>query len=317
MIFGEISLKSEVVKLLLIDGNYYVYRSFYAIRDLRNSRGEATNAVYGFVKSVRKMLRDITPDYVAVVWDTGIPERRMQLQPEYKQQRKEMPDEMIPQLKVIQDLAPLLGIQGVSLPNTEADDLMASYTVAAVERGVEVVLATNDKDLFQLVRPGVGVYSTNKADLSGGGDFTILGVEEVMKKWGVPPEQILGILALTGDSADNIPGVPGVGPKTAVKILQDIGASDGAPGLLNAADKIQNEKLREKVVAHRDLIEQNLEMVRLDLDLDLPLPLENLSPVADYPRLLPTIQELEFKTLYKELQKEATAAEGNRQAELF
>lgn len=317
MIFGEISLKSEVVKLLLIDGNYYVYRSFYAIRDLRNSRGEATNAVYGFVKSVRKMLRDITPDYVAVVWDTGIPERRMQLQPEYKQQRKEMPEEMIPQLKVIQALVPLLGIQGVSLPNTEADDLMASYTVAAVEKGVEVVLATNDKDLFQLVRPGVGVYSTNKADLSGGGDFTILGVEEVVKKWGVPPEQILGILALTGDSVDNIPGVPGVGPKTAVKILQDIGASDGAPGLLNAADKIQNEKLREKVVAHRDLIEQNLEMVRLDLDLDLPLPLENLLPVADYPRLLPAIQELEFKTLYKELQKEATAAEGNRQAELF
>ena len=119
------------MKLLLIDGHYYVYRSFFAIRDLRKRDGTPTNAIYGFVKTVRRMVADLAPDLGAVMWDMGLPQRRTELQPEYKQQRAEMPDEMRPQLDFIQKLVPMLGFASLGLPDTEADDLMASYTVAA------------------------------------------------------------------------------------------------------------------------------------------------------------------------------------------
>ena len=139
------------MKLLLVDGHYYVYRSFFAIRDLSNSKGEPTNAIYGFIKTLRRMVKDLAPDLGAVVWDEGLPARRTELQPAYKQHRAEMPAEMRPQLAFIRDIVPLLGFHSVSLPDTEADDLMASYACAAVGRKMEVILATNDKDLFQFV----------------------------------------------------------------------------------------------------------------------------------------------------------------------
>ena len=155
-----------LVKLLLVDGPYYVYRSFFAIRELSNSRGEPTNAIFGFVKVLRKMLRDLQPDRAAVLWDEGLPHRRTQLQPDYKQQRAEMPELMRPQIAHIRRLVPLLGIASLRQPDTEADDLIASYTCAAERDGMEVVVATNDKDLFQLLNDRVHVYSTNKADFA-------------------------------------------------------------------------------------------------------------------------------------------------------
>ena len=119
------------MKLLLIDGHYYVYRSFFAIQNLSNSRGEPTNAIFGFTKTVRRMLKDLQPDLGAVVWDEGVPQRRVELQPAYKETRKEMPTPMVPQLQFIQRLVPLLGFRNISLPNTEADDLMGCYAMAA------------------------------------------------------------------------------------------------------------------------------------------------------------------------------------------
>src|SRR5438128_886857 len=148
------------MKLLLIDGHYYVYRSFFAIPNLSNSRGEPTNAIFGFTKTVRLMRKHLQPELGAVFWDGGLPQRRVELQPGYKETRKEMPTPMVPQLDFIQKLTPLLGFKNISLPNTEADDLMGCYAIAAGRRGMEVVLATNDKDLFQLVGPGVKVYTT-------------------------------------------------------------------------------------------------------------------------------------------------------------
>ena len=179
------------MKLLLIDGHYYVYRSFYAIRDLSTSAGVPVNAIYGFVKTVRRMVRDLSPDLGAVVWDRGMPQRRTALQPAYKQQRAEMPAPMRDQLTFIQNLVPLLGFASLSLPDTEADDLMASYAIAAHARGDETVLATNDKDLFQLVNDRVKVYSTTKTDLAARADtFALLGADAVRKKWNVTPPQI-------------------------------------------------------------------------------------------------------------------------------
>src|ERR687884_684154 len=142
------------MRLLLIDGHYYVYRSFFAIPNLSNSRGEPTNAIFGFTKTLRLMLKHLQPELGAVFWDEGLPQKRVELQPAYKETRKEMPQSMVPQLNYIQDeLTDLLGFKNISLPNTEADDLMGCYALAAQERGIEVVLATNDKDLYQLVSP--------------------------------------------------------------------------------------------------------------------------------------------------------------------
>jgi DNA polymerase-1 len=304
------------MKLLLIDGHYYVYRSFYAIRDLTNSRGEATNAIYGFVKTVRRMVKDLAPDLGAVLWDEGLPPRRVALQPEYKATRAEMPEPMRPQLGFIRDLMPKLGFASIGVADTEADDLMASYTVAARARGDEVVLATNDKDLFQLVDGAVRVYSTNKTDLATPKDtHALLGAEAVRKKWNVEPGQIGDVLALIGDSVDNIPGVDGLGPKTAATLLGEHGslvellAENFAP--------VKNDKLRAKLVAAQSQIEQNIEMVRLDLDLPLPVALDHLRIVPRYPALVAALESCEFKGLTAEVRAEAAAVAPPTQGTLF
>ena len=305
------------MKLLLIDGHYYVYRSFFAIRDLRKADGTPTNAIYGFVKTVRRMIADLRPDLGAVVWDMGLPQRRTELQPEYKQQRSEMPDEMRPQLDFIQKLVPALGFASLGLPDTEADDLMASYAIAARERGASVVLATNDKDLFQLVNEHVRVYSTNKTDLAAPSDtFALLGAEAVRKKWNIEPAQIGDMLALVGDSADNIPGVEGVGPKTAATLLTEHRSLDA---LLADLSVVKNEKLRAKLEAARAQIAQNREMVRLDLDLPLPTPLETLRIAPRYPELVAALESCEFKSLTAEVRAEADATNApiRAQGELF
>lgn len=294
------------MKLLLIDGHYYVYRSFFAIRELSNSRGEPTNAIYGFVKTVRRMVKDLAPDLGAVVWDMGMPQRRVALQPAYKQQRAEMPELMRPQLTFIQNLVPMLGFASLWLDDTEADDLMGSYAVSARARGDEVVLATNDKDLFQLVNDKVKVYSTNKADLAAPSDaFALLGAEAVRKKWGVEPGQIGDVLALIGDSVDNIPGVDGLGPKGAASLLNAHGSLDA---LLADLEAVKNERIREKLKAARAQIEQNREMVRLDLDLPLPQPLDALAIRPRWTELVAELEKCEFKSLLAEVRAEAGSA---------
>src|SRR6185503_10385805 len=170
------------------------------------------------------------------------------------------------------------------LPDTEADDLMGSYAVAARGRGISVVLATNDKDLFQLVNDHVKVYSTNKADLASASDtHALLGAEKVREKWGVSPEMIGEVLALVGDSVDNIPGVDGLGVKGAAKLLAEHGSLEA---LLANMHGTKNERLREKLVAARAQIEQNREMVRLDLDLPLPAPIDDLKIQPRYDELI-------------------------------
>lgn len=305
------------MKLLLVDGHYYVYRSFHAIRNLSNSRGEPTNAIYGFTKTLRRMVKDLQPDLGAVIWDMGLPDRRTKLQPEYKQQRAEMPPEMVPQLDFIQKLTPMLGFHSLGLPNTEADDLMASYAVAAVAKNIDVVLSTNDKDLFQLVDHTVKVYSTNKTDLPTPKDtFVLLGSDFVEKKWGVAPKLIGDVLCLIGDTSDNIPGVSGLGPKNAALLLREFGSLDA---LLQQADHIKNERMREKIKTSIDQIRQNREMVRLDLDLPLPVPLEELKIQPRYPELIASLEKCEFKSLLQEVKDEAPGLpeQAHTQAELF
>ena len=294
------------MKLLLIDGHYYVYRSFFAIPNLSNSRGEPTNAIFGFTKTLRLMLKHLQPDLGAVVWDEGVPQKRVKLQPAYKETRKEMPKAMIPQLEFIQKLTPLLGFRNISLPDTEADDLMGCYAITACERsGMEVVLATNDKDLYQLVGPCVKVYTTAKADLASPKDaFALLSENQITAKWGVPPSLIGDVLALTGDSVDNIPGA-GLGRKTAAALIREF---DGLEPLLNNIEKVKSERTREKLANGREQILQNRKMVDLDCRLELPVPIDQLRIEANYPALIAALETCEFKSLLQEVRDEANHA---------
>ena len=249
------------------------------------------------------MLADLKPDLAAVIWDAGLPERRTQLQPQYKQHRDEMPDDLDIQQEPIQEIVPLLGVASLFLENTEADDLIASYVIEARKQEIECVVATNDKDILQLVREGVSIYSTAKADVGeGNGGFKLLGVPEVRMKWGVEPELIADVLALTGDSADNIPGVPGVGGKTAAKWINQYGSLDH---LLKSDDL--DPKVREKVEASRELIVANRQMVALDLDLPLPMPIPEMRVAPRYAELIESLRRCEFRSLTAEVEREAAS----------
>src|SRR6184192_776091 len=291
------------MKLLLVDGHYYVYRSFFAIPNLSNSRGEPTNAIFGFTKTLRLMIKHLQPELGAVFWDEGMPERRVKLQPAYKETRKEMPLPMVPQLDFIQKLTPLLGFKNISIPNTEADDLMGCYAIAACKRPeMEVVLATNDKDLYQLIGPRVKVYTTAKADLASPKDaFALLSEEQVEAKWEVPPNFIGDVLALAGDSVDNIPGV-GLGRKTAAALIREFG---GLEPLLNNIDKVKSVRTREKLANGREQVLQNRKMVDLDCEMQLPVGISELRINPDYPALIAALEKCEFKSLLQEVRDEA------------
>jgi len=303
------------MKLLLIDGHYYVYRSFFAIPNLSNSKGEPTNAIFGFTKTLRLMVKHLQPELGAVFWDEGMPERRVKLQPAYKETRKEMPKPMVPQLDFIQKLTPLLGFRNISLPNTEADDLMGCYAMAACKRPqMEVVLATNDKDLYQLVGPCVKVYTTAKADLASPKDaFALLSEDQVTAKWEVQPNLIGDVLALAGDSVDNIPGV-GLGRKTAAALIREF---SGLDSLLANIDKVKNARTREKLANSRNRILENRKMVELDCHLELPVPIDELQIEPDYPNLIRALEQCEFKSLLQEVRDEAARIGNSEQRNLF
>jgi len=302
------------MKLLLVDGHYYVYRSFFAIPNLSNSRGEPTNAVFGFTKTLRLMVKHLQPEMGAVFWDEGLPQRRVKLQPSYKETRKEMPMPMIPQLDFIRStMTGLLGFANISLPNTEADDLMGCYSIAACEKDIEVILATNDKDLYQLVGPCVKVYTTAKADLASPKDaFALLGEDEVTAKWGVPPRLIGDVLAISGDTVDNIPGV-GIGRKTAAGLILENGGLESLLGNLGAVKSLKN---REKLQNGKEQILQNRKMVELDCKTELPVPIDQLAIRPDYPGLVAALEKCEFKSLLQEVRDEASRQTATVQAEL-
>jgi DNA polymerase I len=240
-----------------------------------------------------------------VLWDEGLPKRRVELQPEYKATRAETPELLRPQIDFVRHAVSLMGLASLGVPDTEADDLIAVYTLAARAKGAEIILATNDKDLFQLVDDRCRVYSTNKTDADPATGFGLLGVEQVRQKWGIPPEQIGEVLALIGDSVDNIPGIDGIGNKTAVALLKEHGSLDA---LLANLDAVKNERIRGKLRDGVTQIRNNREMVRLDTDLPLPRPLEDLRIEPRWPEFIAALETCDFKGLLAEVKADAEKA---------
>jgi DNA polymerase-1 len=307
------------MRLLLVDGHYYAYRSFHAIRVLTNAQGQAINAIFGFVKALRNIAADVKPDRAVVVFDGGLPEVRTSLQPEYKANRAEMPDELRAQLPVIEEFCRALGFVTIRMEGQEADDVIATATEQFLREqpGGQVVLATNDKDLMQLVREEVAWYATVKDRAEG---FQLLGEKDVVAKWGVPPSRIADLLALTGDASDNIPGVPGIGPKTAAKLVTEFGSLER---LMERLSEVSSEGTRAALESHRQQVANNLQMVTLNRSLVLEQGSDAWEIRPDAGRVVELAQRWGLRGLHQEFSRKtgetpaSPAAGAWVQGELF
>ena len=241
-------------RLLIVDGHAYAYRAFHAIRELRGPEGHPTNAIYGFVKMLEKMRAALKPEYLMVVWDGGLSAVRMAALPEYKAQRPAMPDDLRPQLDEIVSYLAAAGVASYRGEGVEADDYIACLARRAAEKGWNVVIASSDKDFMQLVSARIGLLNPN--DKTG----AVWTREQVVAKAGVEPEQVADWLALMGDAVDNIPGVPGVGPKTAAELVKQFGS---VSALFERLAEVKSEKLRTALRSAEQNVRRNLELVRL------------------------------------------------------
>jgi len=243
-----------VSQLLIVDGHAYAYRAFHAIRELRGPAGQPTNAIYGFVKMLEKMRLVVQPTHLMVVWDGGLSAERLAALPEYKAQRPEMPVDLRPQMDEIFSYLAAAGVASNRGAGVEADDYIACLARRAAEKNWNVVIASADKDFMQLVSARIGLLNPN--DKTG----MIWGREQVRAKTGVAPEQVADWLALMGDAVDNIPGVPGVGPKTAAELVKQFGS---VPVLFERLAEVKSEKLQLALKSSEPAVRRNLELVRL------------------------------------------------------
>ena len=258
-------------RLMVLDAMGLAYRAYYAFisRPLRNSRGENTSAIFGFANSVLKVRREERPDYWALAWDGPGPTFRHERFADYKATRKPMPVDLVSQIDPIEEIAGALGLPVIELPGVEADDVMATLARRGEQAGFEVVLVTSDKDMLQLVDEQVSLLSP----VGRGEDYVRVDPAAVREKWGVSPEQTRDVLALMGDSSDNVPGVPGVGEKTAVELISRFGSLEEL--YLRLAD-VTKPALREKLAANRERAFLSRELVTVKTDCDLPVGWDDL-----------------------------------------
>jgi len=282
-------------KLVLVDGTAVLYRSFYAIRELSTAAGRPTNALFGFIRMLKQVREMWTPSHWAVTFDGGLPKARRELMETYKAQRPPMPDDLKSQIPLAQDYLDRSEITWIRMEGEEADDVIATLAEQARPECEAILIATSDKDMFQLVDEKVKIVPV-------AGKEGILDVEGVKKKTGVTPSQIIDWLSMVGDSSDNIPGVPGVGAKTAAKLLEQFGSLDA---LLARTGEVTSERIRAVLEQSRDIVMRNRAMVRLRKDLTCQLAWSSMEvhmpPVA---KLLPFLEEMELHSMVKELREQ-------------
>ena len=240
--------------LYLIDGSSYVFRAYHAIPHLSNRRGEPTNATYGFVTMLLKTLREGAPTHVVVAFDTKAPTFRHQRYPEYKANRESPPDDLKVQIPRIHEVVEAMNLPVVMEPGWEADDLISTLALKGLAEGFEVVLVTGDKDFMQIIRPGIRMYD--------GMRDRWIGEDEVRKKFGVGPKKVIEAQALIGDSSDNVPGVRGIGEKTAGPLVEKYGTLEN---LYDHLDELTAGQ-RKKLEANRDMAFLSRELVTIRTD---------------------------------------------------
>ncbi len=277
--------------VVLVDASGFIFRAFHGIQILTRSDGTPVNAVYGFVTMLMKLLDDMQPDHIAIIFDTARKTFRNDIAPSYKANRTEPPDELVPQFALVREATQAFNLDCIELQGFEADDLIATYTRQAINEGAEVTIVSSDKDLMQLVSDRVTMFDSFKNRR--------IGPEQVHEKFGVYPEKVVDVQSLAGDSTDNVPGVPGIGIKTAAQLIQEFGDLDT---LLARTSEIKQNKRRENLIEHADKARLSRELVRLRDDVPLTIPLNQLGRrQSDMVHLERFLTEQGFKSILARL----------------
>ncbi|MGQ0560809.1 MAG: DNA polymerase I [Gemmatimonadota bacterium] len=285
-------------RLFLIDGYALIYRAFFAMiqRPLITTRGENTSAAYGFTRFILNVLEDHSPDYLAVVIDAGS-SQRTEIYPEYKATRNKMPSDLELQLPRIHEIVEAFRIPVIAIPGQEADDVIGTLALRAQDQDLEAVIISGDKDFYQLIRPGISLLNPGR-----GGNAMVeeewIDTRNAAERLGVPPHHVIDYLALIGDSSDNIPGAPGIGPKTAIQLIEQYGPVEE---ILARVDEIKAKRPREALQNHEHDVRLSKTLVTIKCDLPVPLELDDLKlREPDHTRLRQLFIELEFTTLVRE-----------------
>ncbi|MHC4473552.1 MAG: 5'-3' exonuclease, partial [Planctomycetota bacterium] len=294
-------------RLFLLDGTALAYRSYFAfIRNpLFDAKGRNVSAVFGFTATLFRLLEAEEPDHLAIAFDTPEPTFRHERYDDYKATREKMPDEMVDSLPGIREVVEAFNIPIYEMPGFEADDVLGTLARLAEAQGIETWLVTGDKDLMQLVTDRVKIYNILKA----GVDLEIYGPDEVVAKFGVPAERVVDYLGLVGDTSDNIPGVPGIGPKTAEKLLSEFGSMEA---LLERAEEVKAKRARENLVEFREqaLLSRELAQIKTDVPLDFDLEAIRVGE-RDERRLVEIFREYQFNSFLEKLEPEQAEEEAH------
>ncbi|HEU0118683.1 MAG TPA: DNA polymerase I [Alphaproteobacteria bacterium] len=273
--------------LYLVDGSGFIFRAFHALPPMTRPDGTHVNAVYGFCNMLHKLLNDLRAEHIAVIFDAGRKTFRNDIYKEYKAHRPPPPPELVPQFALIRDATRAFGLPCLEAPGFEADDLIATYAKEAVKKKRNVRIVSSDKDLMQLIKPGIEMFDPMKS--------VPIGMDDVLKKFGVPPEKVIDVQALAGDSTDNVPGVPGIGVKTAADLINQYGDLET---LLKRASEIKQPKRRELLTEHAEKARISKKLVELKDDSPMPEPLETLKRQPDHlPELIAFLQAQGFRSL--------------------
>ena len=284
-------VKESEPHLILVDGSGYIFRAFHALPPMTRPDGVPVNAVFGFSNMLGNFLTRHVGTHIAVVFDASRVTFRNEIYPQYKAHRPEAPPELVPQFALIREATAAFGVACVELENYEADDLIAAYARAFEQLGGQVTIVSSDKDLMQLVRPGVQLLDPIKQKP--------IREPEVFEKFGVTPDKVVDVQALAGDSTDNVPGVPGIGIKTAAQLITEYGDLEG---LLAAAPQIKQPKRREALVTFAEQARISRRLVQLDADSPLPAPVDSLLARApDAPRLAAFLRDQGFRSMLNRL----------------
>jgi DNA polymerase I len=280
-------------RIFLVDGNSYLYRAFYATPHLSNSRGVPTNAIYAFISMIKKLRNTENPDTLVIIFDSKAPSFREAISKEYKAQRPPMPGNLIAQVPYVKSIVEAMGLPILEKEGYEADDIIGTIVEHLKNHGdLETVIVTSDKDMMQLISPTVCIYDSMKNQ--------VICEPEVVEKLGVKPTHVIDYLALCGDTSDNIPGVPGIGEKTARELITTIGSMDD---IYRDIDKIKKNSVKEKLLRGKELGEMSRQLATIKVDVPVDVSIETLTANNEDPQALRKIyRELEFTSLYREIQ---------------
>ena len=290
-------------KIFIIDALNYLFRSYFAIKGMTNKKGDATNALFGFVRSIEKLIKEFEPEHIVCVFDgPNNKKSRTDIYKEYKGHREKMPDDLFCQIDISKKYCRYRGIQIIEVSGVEADDVIGSIAKWSAEKNICTYICSSDKDLCQLVDNNVKILQTYKDNL-------IIDSSEVEKIYGVRPNQIVDYLAITGDASDNIPGIKGFGPKTAAKLLSQYGS---LANILKNPDQIENKKYSEKIKAESEIAKMSYQLATIQLDVPFTKKDDFFElKTIDYTGLINLFQEMNFTSLIKEFEKKPSIIDGN------